>query len=167
VSPRVKYDPNQPRDDQGQWTSGWSATMPEADARAFVAGTAFEGSTMHHFTSERGAAGIRSEGARMNEGIFGVGFYTYKDALPSDSMIGRTHKLDVVIRSEKPFAVRSIPDMERKLQAAGVDTNPRGRRLDVTAELTKLGYDSVLVENRLGPHYVMAFRREQIVVIDR
>jgi len=197
-----------PRDTHGRWTDSgggvavdarpaWKPTMSFAEARAFIAGSAYD-RPVYRLSKPENIERIKTEGfdpsigSRFARDIFGEGAYFTPaegtgGAMSDIYAMGGRQELTAFVRMENPLVLdygandtrRTAGQIRQQaLDEAGVTTREMtaaevGAMSDsrFTGLIRNAGYDGIIVHGSredatLGGPQVIAFEREQIVVID-
>jgi hypothetical protein len=141
-------------------TAEWRPTATPAEAEIFVKDSAYK-ETFYHFTSNEGAAGIRGEGFRLSDGVYGRGIYLTPDS--EGGGIGRsftTERLNVKVDVRNPLEVNGMSALNRWMRDAGLDD------LEVDEALAQRGYDALRLKFTNKPDYLLIFDKRRAVVVN-
>ena len=139
--------------------SEWSPTMTPAQAQEFARDSAYK-ETFYHFTSSEGATGIRAEGFRVSDGVYGRGIYLTSDS--EGGGIGRsftTERLEVITNVRNPLEVNGMSALNRWMKEAGLD------ELEVDEALARSGHDALRLRFANKPDYLLIFDKRRAVVM--
>ena len=139
--------------------SEWSPTMTPAQAQEFARDSAYK-ETFYHFTSSEGATGIRAEGFRVSDGVYGRGIYLTSDS--EGGGIGRsftTERLEVITNVRNPLEVNGMSALNRWMKEAGLDD------LEVDEALAGSGHDALRLRFANKPDYLLIFDKRRAVVM--
>ena len=139
--------------------SEWSPTMTPAQAQEFARDSVYK-ETFYHFTSSEGAEGIRGEGFRMSDGVYGRGIYLTSDS--EGGGIGRsftTERLEVITNVRNPLEVNGMSALNRWMKEAGLDD------LEVDEALARSGHDALRLRFANKPDYLLIFDKRRAVVM--
>ena len=133
--------------------------MTAAQAAEFTKDSVYQ-EPFYHFTTRDAAAGIREEGFRLSDGVYGRGIYLTPDA--EGAGIGRTfttERLAIAVDVRNPVDVRGFSGLSRWMEEKGLGD------AEVDAAIVSSGHDALRVRFSNKPDYLVLFDKRRVVVV--
>ena len=139
----------------------WKPRMTPPEIEIWSKGSYYGDQTLYHFTTKADVVeSIGKEGFRVSDGIYGKGIYLTPERSGEGLGLGFSSvRVPVATRLMNPLEVDGFPGLNKWMKAYGGDLEPR-------EALLKRGYDGLIAHQTDGPDYILAFTREQLVLVD-
>jgi len=138
----------------------WRPAMTATEAAELTKNSVYQ-EPFYHFTTQEAAEGIRTEGFRLSDGVYGKGIYLTPDA--EGAGIGRsftTERLQIAVDVRNPVDVRGFSGLSHWMEERGLGD------AEVDAAIVGSGHDALRVRFSNKPDYLVLFDKRRVVVIE-